>query len=1165
MRFVLIALMLSIISLSIWASFDFAKGLYDDGLYEEAIMEFEKVVAEAPTSTEAQHALLLIGDSFTKRENYERAELAYSRLWDGYPSGIYASRALYKLAETQFEQAKYRRAVDNFLLLMDRFPRSEQATTALDYIVHSYYKLEDYNQVIISGRRLVRDYEHARTIPDVLLWMAKAYFANNIPAEGDATLHKIISQHEGTGAYWQAIKLQVKQERKNQGIDAAISTLEEVLQREVPRLHEENLSYLLVQYYMETEIYTEALQRLRMMVQKFDHSDALDEYLTMLKRCEIEIGFYEQVTSDLERYSRMMQDSPWHDEYYYYVALARFELGEYDESQQLVETLLDQTEDNKLRFQVRMLSAQIKEEQNMLRAAISDYQALIGSPYARDEELLLKIGDIYYENLNNYQMAKNFYQQIFLQHAELSYQHKAAYRLALCNEKMGRFEEASTDLQRVSLDTVKDEQLKNDIIAKYNYLQKFKVQEHERAFSDLIGSLFNYFSQEDKDQIRHDIVSIYINRLKEYDMALKLIGDPVTDAQKYQKALVHLRLAEKNQLEGLDNIAENHLVSVSSLISQIDTGQYRDELIIRNRLQYEKELTDEIVSNLDDFVKNHPEHHAKNEFLYLLAQYYKDKDKTEIAIDYSKQITDMRGLDEFSYYHTMIDVAEYYYSLDEDDNALEYYRRAEDYITLSNPLIYFHFAVVLYETGNTAEGLERLTFLINNLEDFDGYDVAINYLTGILRQSGEYERALHYQQQIPQARRNDAYYRQLADDHIALGNKQKAKEALLHIVEKDYQTLKLLGKLQYETNDLYMAQYTLTQLLDQNPDDMDNVERLANVEYELENYAEALKHFNAVLDDLGDEYESHPDIEELVSRGIITLYRVGNRPQAESRTRKYRRILSEEAEDKIALHEAKYYLSIDSRRAERIFDRLIKNASQAIRMQAYFWRGVLYIENERPDDAISDFVEVLQIGDQEYINQAHLKLGTLQFSKENFQAALDHYYHVIENDTDGELALDAAKNFAIVCKTIEEWQKAIAAYELILERWGAGDIEAETIFDIAYCHYRDRQYQNAVSMFQQSLTMLDATETKAEAQYWIGESYLGMGEYEVAVTEFLKVSYSYPEFAHWAASAELRAGEAYIQNRELDKARRIFERVVEKYGRESNWGQQALQRLAEIG
>jgi tetratricopeptide (TPR) repeat protein len=1148
-----------------WASFEFARGLYDDGLYEEAIMEFEKVVAESPTSSEAQHALLLIGNSYTNRENYEQAELAYARLWDGYPSGIYASRALYNLAESQFLQAKYKRAVDNFLLLLERFPRSEQATSALEYIVRSYYELEDYNQVIISGKRLVRDYQNAGTLPDVLLWMAKAYFANNIPSDGKATLNTIISEHQGSNAYWQAIELQIEQQKQDDGIEAAISTLEEILAKQVPRQFEERLSYLLVQFYLETGVYTEALQRLRMMVQKFDHSEDLDEYLTLLKRCEIEIGFYEEVTSDLEKYARVMQDSPWHDEYYYYVALAWFRLGSYDESQQLIENLLEQTEDNELRFEGRMLLAQIKEERNLLRAAITDYQALIGSPYARDEELLLKIGNIYYEKLNNYQMAKNFYQQIFLQHAELDFQHKAAYQLALCNEKLGHYEEAIADLQRVSVDTVKDEELKDNIIAKHNYLQKFKVQEHDKAFSDLLGSLFGFFEQEDKDQIRHDIVSIYINRLKEYDKALELIGDPATDHQRYQKALVHLRLAEKNQLEGMENVADNHLVSVSSLISQIETDNYHDELLIRNRLQYEKEMTAEIASNMNDFVRNYPDHHAKNEFLYLLSQYHKNNEQPEIAIDYSKQITDKRGLDEFSYYNTMIEVAEYYYGLDEDEEALEYYQRAADYITLSNPLIYFHFAVVLYETGNTAEGLERLTFLVNNLDDFDGYELAINYLTGILRQNGEYERALHYQLQIPQERRNDAFYKQLADDYITLGNKEKAKEALMHIVEKDYETLKQLGRLQYETGDFTMAQYTLSQLLDQRPDDTENIERLANVEYELDNYTEALKHFNAVLDGLGNEFEEHPDIEELVTRTIITLYEVGNRPQAESQTRKYRKVLSERAEDKIALHEAIYYQPIDSRRAERIFDRLIKDASQEIRMQAYFWRGVLYIENEKPDDAISDFIEVLQLGDEEYINQAHLKLGTLQFSKENYQAALDHYYHVIENDTEGELALNAAKNFAIVCKTIEEWQKAIAAYELILDRWGDSDIEAETIFDIAYCHYRDRQYQNAVSMFQQALTMLDDKETKAEAQYWIGESYYGMSEYEVAVTEFLKVSYAYPEFAHWSASAELRAGEAYIQNREFDKARRILERIVEKYGRDSNWGQQALQRLAEIG
>ncbi|MCK4312618.1 MAG: tetratricopeptide repeat protein, partial [Candidatus Cloacimonetes bacterium] len=64
--------------------------------------------------------------------------------------------------------------------------------------------------------------------------------------------------------------------------------------------------------------------------------------------------------------------------------------------------------------------------------------------------------------------------------------------------------------------------------------------------------------------------------------------------------------------------------------------------------------------------------------------------------------------------------------------------------------------------------------------------------------------------------------------------------------------------------------------------------------------------------------------------------------------------------------------------------------------------------------------------------------------------------------------------------------------------------------------------------------------------------------------EFLKVGYSYQEFTQWAASAELRAGEAYVNMKKIDKAKRMYERIISKYGKFSQWGAEASKRLENL-
>jgi len=66
---------------------------------------------------------------------------------------------------------------------------------------------------------------------------------------------------------------------------------------------------------------------------------------------------------------------------------------------------------------------------------------------------------------------------------------------------------------------------------------------------------------------------------------------------------------------------------------------------------------------------------------------------------------------------------------------------------------------------------------------------------------------------------------------------------------------------------------------------------------------------------------------------------------------------------------------------------------------------------------------------------------------------------------------------------------------------------------------------------------------------------------ETAVSELLKVGYNYPQFTQWAASAELKAGEAYQNGNQIEKAKQIYERVMSKYGKYSQWGTEASSRL----
>ena len=436
----------------------------------------------------------------------------------------------------------------------------------------------------------------------------------------------------------------------------------------------------------------------------------------------------------------------------------------------------------------------------------------------------------------------------------------------------------------------------------------------------------------------------------------------------------------------------------------------------------------------------------------------------------------------------------------------------------------------------------------------------------ILHENENFTDAVKYSQLIPGMDRDDDYYLDLSNDYLKIGNKEKAKEYLLHIKEKDIETLRKLANLQFETRDYEMAKYTYNELVKKEKNNLQNYKMLAHISFLQEDFLDAAKNYKVIVDKLGENFKDYQNIRQVALENIISLYRIENRPKAETLTKKFKDILSEDDLDEIELNKGIYQIEVDPKKGEKIFKNLLKKPElkAETKIAAYFRRGIARLKQEKIEEAEVDFKTVANSIDPELSKQAHLKLGTINFSNENFQQALENYYKVIEADDDGQLAFDAAKNFAFVCKTIKEWQKAIAAYEIILERWGDSGLEAATVFDIAFCHFRDKKYMKSIEMFERAIPILNEKELQAEAHYWIGESYFGQEDYEKAISEFLKVGYNYSEFAQWTASAELRAGESYINLDKKDKAKRTFERIIDKYGKYSDWGKEASKRLESM-
>lgn len=102
------------------------------------------------------------------------------------------------------------------------------------------------------------------------------------------------------------------------------------------------------------------------------------------------------------------------------------------------------------------------------------------------------------------------------------------------------------------------------------------------------------------------------------------------------------------------------------------------------------------------------------------------------------------------------------------------------------------------------------------------------------------------------------------------------------------------------------------------------------------------------------------------------------------------------------------------------------------------------------------------------------------------------------------------------------------------------------LYDRVMEEYKHRDYEAALAGFRLFIELHGHSLLAANAQYWIGECQYRLGRYKDALTTFYNVISYYPLSSKLAASS-LKIAQAYGKLGDRDKARTMYQRVVEQY------------------
>ncbi len=154
-------------------------------------------------------------------------------------------------------------------------------------------------------------------------------------------------------------------------------------------------------------------------------------------------------------------------------------------------------------------------------------------------------------------------------------------------------------------------------------------------------------------------------------------------------------------------------------------------------------------------------------------------------------------------------------------------------------------------------------------------------------------------------------------------------------------------------------------------------------------------------------------------------------------------------------------------------------------------------------------------------------------------------------------------NLGTVYEENKQFAQAVVAYQNLIRDFPDHPRAVRARFRIGYCYYSTFRYPEAISVYQQMIPSVKG-EDAAELHYYLGDCYYKNGEFVSAIQQFLIVAYEYNEFPMFAVTALYMTGEIYQRHGERDKAIMIYDKIVKKFGAESQYGQMAAQRLLEM-
>lgn len=229
---------------------------------------------------------------------------------------------------------------------------------------------------------------------------------------------------------------------------------------------------------------------------------------------------------------------------------------------------------------------------------------------------------------------------------------------------------------------------------------------------------------------------------------------------------------------------------------------------------------------------------------------------------------------------------------------------------------------------------------------------------------------------------------------------------------------------------------------------------------------------------------------------------------------------------------------------------------------ASYAKGLSLVSMGRFAEGADVFEKLIEnYSDSDIKHNVMLSLGLARLKTEQYSHAIKMLSKLWNDERAVRFWEPAFDALLTAYRDLRYWDAAIQVTRQFLQRFPRSNETMNRKMDIGQFYLQVGEWDEAVRHYRPLLTVADA-EQEAEIQYYIGEAFQHKGEYRTAILEFLKVPIlGRKTKLDWGVTALYQAGICYEALDEYRNATRMYGRIIEATGKDSNYARAAQKRI----